>query len=42
VKITPIQVISAVGGKTFVSAGVSEGDKIVSSQAILIYNALNS
>jgi cobalt-zinc-cadmium efflux system membrane fusion protein len=42
VKITPIQVISAVGGKTFISTGVSEGDKIVSSQAILIYNALNS
>jgi cobalt-zinc-cadmium efflux system membrane fusion protein len=42
VKITPIQVISAVGNKTYISSGVTEGDKVVSSQAILIYNALNS
>ena len=42
VKITPVQVLSAVGDKTYISSGVSEGDKIVSSQAILIYNALNS
>src|SRR5580692_1450591 len=41
VKITPVTVISTLGDKTFVS-GVSEGDKVVSSQAILIYNALNS
>jgi len=41
VKITPITIISTLGDKTFVS-GVSEGDKVVASQAILIYNALNS
>jgi cobalt-zinc-cadmium efflux system membrane fusion protein len=41
VKITPVTVISTLGDKTFIS-GVSEGDKVVSSQAILIYNALNS
>jgi cobalt-zinc-cadmium efflux system membrane fusion protein len=42
VKITPVQVISAVGNKTYILSGVSQGDKVVSSQAILIYNALNS
>jgi cobalt-zinc-cadmium efflux system membrane fusion protein len=42
VTITPIQVISAVGDKTFISGGVSEGEKLIASQAILIYNALNS
>lgn len=41
VKITPVTVISTLGDKTFVS-GVNKGDKVVSSQAILIYNALNS
>jgi cobalt-zinc-cadmium efflux system membrane fusion protein len=41
VKITPVTVISTLGDKTFVS-GVNEGDKVVASQAILIYNALNS
>ena len=42
VVITPVTVLSAVGDKTFISTGVNEGEKIVSSQAILIYNALNS
>jgi membrane fusion protein, heavy metal efflux system len=42
VTITPVQVISNVGDKTFIRTGVSQGEKIISSQAILIYNALNS
>ena len=42
VKITLVQVISTVGDKTYISAGVNRGEKIVSSQAILIYNAHNS
>lgn len=42
VKITPVKVINAIGNKTFIASGVNEGDKVVSSQAILIYNALNS
>lgn len=42
VKITPVQVISAVGDRTFISTGVSLGDQVIASQAILIYNALNS
>jgi cobalt-zinc-cadmium efflux system membrane fusion protein len=42
VKITSVQVINTVGDKTYIAAGVADGDKVISSQAILIYNALNS
>lgn len=42
VKITPVQVINTVGDKTFLASGVNNGDKVIGSQAILIYNALNS
>jgi cobalt-zinc-cadmium efflux system membrane fusion protein len=42
VRITPVQVISSNGDKTFIAAGVTEGQRLISSQAILIYDALNS
>jgi len=42
IKITPVQVINTVGDRTFLASGVNDGDKVISSQAILIYNALNS
>ncbi|HEY4287348.1 MAG TPA: efflux RND transporter periplasmic adaptor subunit [Puia sp.] len=42
IKITPVQVINTVGERTFLASGVNDGDKVISSQAILIYNALNS
>jgi cobalt-zinc-cadmium efflux system membrane fusion protein len=42
VRITPVTVISSIGDKTYISAGVNEGDKIIASQSILIYEALNS
>jgi cobalt-zinc-cadmium efflux system membrane fusion protein len=42
VKITPVKVINTVGDRTFLAGGVSDGDKVISSQALLIYNALNS
>jgi cobalt-zinc-cadmium efflux system membrane fusion protein len=42
VRITPVQVISSIGDRTYISSGVSEGDKVISTQAILIYDALNS
>ncbi|MBS1662413.1 MAG: efflux RND transporter periplasmic adaptor subunit, partial [Bacteroidetes bacterium] len=42
VKIAPVQVINSVGDRTFLASGVNDGDKVISSQAILIYNALNS
>jgi membrane fusion protein, heavy metal efflux system len=42
VRITPVKVISAIGEKTYISEGVQPGEKIIASQAILIYDALNS
>ncbi|MHA4807621.1 efflux RND transporter periplasmic adaptor subunit [Flavitalea flava] len=42
VRITPVQVINTVGERTFLAGGVNDGDKVISSQAILIYDALNS
>lgn len=42
VKIAPVQIINSVGDRTFLASGVNDGDKVISSQAILIYNALNS
>ena len=42
VRITPVKWINAVGDRTFIAAGVNEGDHVIASQAILIYNALNS
>jgi len=40
--ITPVQVLSTIADKTYLSDGVKEGDVIVSSQAILFYDALNN
>ena len=40
--ITPVKVISTIADKTYLSGGVVEGDIIVSSQAILFYDALNN
>ena len=42
VRIKPVKWINAVGDRTFIAAGVNEGDRVIASQAILIYNALNS
>ena len=42
VKITPVQFINTVGNKTFISSGVSKGQKIIASQALLIYGSLNN
>lgn len=42
VRVTPVQVINTVGGKTYIASGVQEGDRIITSQALLIYDALNS
>ncbi len=42
VVITPVQIINSIGDRTYISSGVQEGDKIIGSQAILIYDALNS
>ncbi len=42
VNITPVQVISTNGDKTYISGGLQVGDKIIGSDAVLIYTALNS
>jgi membrane fusion protein, heavy metal efflux system len=42
VQITPIQIINTIGDKTFISSGVMQGDQLIGSQVVLIYNALNS
>jgi membrane fusion protein, heavy metal efflux system len=42
VRITPVQIINTVGDKTYISSGVQQGDKVITSQALLIYDALNS
>jgi cobalt-zinc-cadmium efflux system membrane fusion protein len=42
VRIAPVQVLSTNGDKTYIATGLNEGEKIIASQAILIYDALNS
>lgn len=40
--ITPVTVINTIGDKTYLSGGVQQGQQVVASQAILIYEALNN
>jgi cobalt-zinc-cadmium efflux system membrane fusion protein len=42
VQIKPVDVLSSIGDKTFISTGVQPGDIIIGSQALLIYDQLNS
>ena len=42
ISIRPVQVMNTVGGRSFISAGLSEGEKLIGSQALLIYQELNS
>lgn len=42
VKITPVQVINTVGNRTYLSGGVNPGDRVISKEAILIYDSLNT
>jgi membrane fusion protein, heavy metal efflux system len=41
IKITPVQVTSKYGEKTFITGDIHQGDKVVSSNTVLIYQALN-
>ena len=41
VKITPVKIISANADKSYISGEVQEGDKVIASNAILIYEAMN-
>jgi len=40
--ITPVEVLSSVGEKTYLKSGVKDGDLVISSLAIQIYGELNS
>jgi cobalt-zinc-cadmium efflux system membrane fusion protein len=40
--ITPVEISNIIGIKTFIKSGIKQGDKVISSQAILIYDALNN
>ncbi len=42
IKITPVQIIGTNGNKSYVSGNLGVGDKIIGSDAVLIYTALNS
>lgn len=42
IKITPVQIIGTNGNRSYVSGGVQVGDKLIGSDAVLIYAALNS
>lgn len=42
VRITPVSVINSIGDKTYISTGLQAGDKVIATQAILIYDALNN
>ncbi|MBN8838275.1 MAG: efflux RND transporter periplasmic adaptor subunit [Sphingobacteriia bacterium] len=40
--ITPVEVMGTLGDKTYLSSGVKQGDRIIASEANLIYDALNN
>jgi cobalt-zinc-cadmium efflux system membrane fusion protein len=42
ISIRPVQVANTVGDKSYISEGLNIGEKVIASQAILIYQELNS
>ncbi len=42
VKIIPVQIISSNGNQSYISGTVQQGDKVIGSNAVLIYSAINS
>jgi membrane fusion protein, heavy metal efflux system len=42
IRIIPVQVINTSDDRTFITGDVKPGDKVIASQAILIYDALNN
>ncbi|MDP4217673.1 MAG: efflux RND transporter periplasmic adaptor subunit [Bacteroidota bacterium] len=42
ITIRPVQVSGTAGDKTYIANGLSEGEKVIGSQALLIYQDLNS
>jgi len=42
IKIIPVQMISSNGNQSYISGAVQQGDKVIGSNAVLIYSAINS
>ncbi|MDP4130594.1 MAG: efflux RND transporter periplasmic adaptor subunit [Bacteroidota bacterium] len=42
ITIRPVQVMNTVGDRSFISEGLSDGEKLIGTQALLIYQELNS
>lgn len=42
IKVIPVQVISSNGNQSYITGAVQQGDKVIGSNAVLIYSALNS
>ncbi len=40
--ITPVEVLNTTGDKTYIKSGLKEGDRVIATEAILIYGELNS
>src|SRR5450755_2855328 len=42
ITIRPVQVLNTVGDRTFISEGLTEGERLIGTEALLIYQELNS
>jgi membrane fusion protein, heavy metal efflux system len=42
ITIRPVQVLNTVGDRTFISGGLTEGERLIGTEALLIYQELNS
>ena len=42
ISIRPVQVLNTVGDKSFISGGLAEGERLIGTEALLIYQELNS
>jgi len=42
IRIAPVQVLSTLGDKTYLSGGITPGDKIIASEALFIYDQINN
>jgi cobalt-zinc-cadmium efflux system membrane fusion protein len=42
ITIRPVQVLNTVGDKSFISGGLAEGERLIGTEALLIYQELNS
>jgi membrane fusion protein, heavy metal efflux system len=42
VRITPVDILNSNDGKSYIAGGLQQGEKVISSNAVLIYGALNS